>query len=368
MNNFLKLLIPAACLSGLLTVMCNDDSGPSGSNEPEPILFDDYVVFDTSQFMIQRSTIQRSTQTWTDTEWYPRCEASLGEPYVDVNGNGVYDLGIDMFVMSVGPDNMDLNNNGKHDGPDDPWEPGIPFDDYNGDGERFCNHEPWDPPHSWEYGLPFCDMNGNGQWDSVLALGHNVVKWGVVDFAPNGLHYLPVREDSLFWHISDSGVQHWYPVGPVVPSTTPWVHLFVDDSGVVGHISVGELRLLYRGNNLADTARVPFSTTLCRSASLRRTRQTNQTLEIEGTTFRDMLLIKFDDPRDDSGLVVQCQELYWEYYFAKTAGLIALHSQYGSREETWFYFDQRFDSAQPMMFPVVGCIPARSEVQAVTSQ
>ncbi len=43
--------------------------------------------------------------------------------YVDINGNNVYDPGIDLFVMSVGADNMDYNDRGKHDGPLDRWEP-----------------------------------------------------------------------------------------------------------------------------------------------------------------------------------------------------------------------------------------------------
>ena len=100
-----------------------DDSSPNAPSGPETILYDDYVQFDTTRFMIQRSL-----EAWPDWEWYVHCEASLGEPFGDANGNGVYDVGIDTFVKSVGPDNMDYNDNGKHDGPDDPWEPGIPFD------------------------------------------------------------------------------------------------------------------------------------------------------------------------------------------------------------------------------------------------
>ncbi len=94
-----------------------------------------------------------------DPELYRDGDSIVGEDFIDVNNNSVYDAGIDIFVMSVGPDNMDLNDNGKYDGPLDPWEPGIPYIDLNGNGI-------YDPPNArYDVGEPFIDRNGNGRYD-----------------------------------------------------------------------------------------------------------------------------------------------------------------------------------------------------------
>ncbi|MEW5995277.1 MAG: hypothetical protein AB1744_12920, partial [Candidatus Zixiibacteriota bacterium] len=91
-------------------------------------------------------------------------DSIIGERFEDVNGNGVYDHGVDIFTKCVCPDNMDINHNGKYDGPNtiEPyeWTPGVPFLDRNGNGL-------YDPPNnSYDHGEPFTDANGNGRWDA----------------------------------------------------------------------------------------------------------------------------------------------------------------------------------------------------------
>ncbi len=94
-----------------------------------------------------------------DPEPYIDGDSIVGEDFTDINGNNIYDPGIDLFVMSVGDDNQDLNDNGRHDGPLDPWEPGIPYIDRNGDGI-------FNPSNArYDQGEPFTDMNGNGRYD-----------------------------------------------------------------------------------------------------------------------------------------------------------------------------------------------------------
>ncbi|MFH1688116.1 MAG: carboxypeptidase-like regulatory domain-containing protein [bacterium] len=86
-------------------------------------------------------------------------DSIIGEDFVDLNGNNTYDEGVDIFVMSAGPDNMDINDNGKYDGPNDIWQPGIPYLDRNGNGI-------YDYPNAqYELGEPFTDVNGNGVYD-----------------------------------------------------------------------------------------------------------------------------------------------------------------------------------------------------------
>ncbi|UCG60727.1 MAG: TonB-dependent receptor [Candidatus Zixiibacteriota bacterium] len=94
-----------------------------------------------------------------EQEPYVDGDSILGEPFIDVNANNVYDAGIDIFTMGVGDDNMDLNHDGRHNGPDEPWEPGIPYLDRNGNGL-------YDAPNfRYDTGEPFTDINGNGVWD-----------------------------------------------------------------------------------------------------------------------------------------------------------------------------------------------------------
>lgn len=95
-------------------------------------------------------------------EPYTDGDINLGEPFIDVNNNGIYDRGIDEFVMSSDPSlNMDKNRNARYDGPNSPWSPGVPYKDLNGNGL-------YDAPNGrYEFGEPYVDLNHNGKWDSA---------------------------------------------------------------------------------------------------------------------------------------------------------------------------------------------------------
>ncbi|MBU0985171.1 MAG: TonB-dependent receptor [candidate division Zixibacteria bacterium] len=93
-------------------------------------------------------------------EPYVDGDSIIGEPFTDLNANGVYDEGIDIFVQGpTTPPNMDLNHNGKYDGPQDPWSPPVPFEDRNGNGIYDA------PDNQYQPGEPFTDLNGNGKYD-----------------------------------------------------------------------------------------------------------------------------------------------------------------------------------------------------------
>lgn len=85
----------------------------------------------------------------------------IGEPFTDVNLNGFYDPGIDLWSPSNLPAlNQDLNYNSAYDGPQSEWSGGLPFDDLNGNGV-------YDAPNGvYDLGEPYLDLNGNGSWDS----------------------------------------------------------------------------------------------------------------------------------------------------------------------------------------------------------
>ena len=95
-----------------------------------------------------------------DPEPYLDGDVNLGEPFTDVNNNGFYDPGIDIFVMSRDTAvNQDLDRNSRYTYPLERWTPGIPFIDRNGNGI-------YDPPNQrYDVGEPFTDPNGNGRYD-----------------------------------------------------------------------------------------------------------------------------------------------------------------------------------------------------------
>jgi outer membrane receptor protein involved in Fe transport len=87
-------------------------------------------------------------------------DSIIGEPFTDINANRIYDPGIDLFVIGVGPSNQDLNVNGMYDGPLGVWTPGVPYLDRNGNGLFDYPNGNYDP------GEPFTDVNGNGRYDT----------------------------------------------------------------------------------------------------------------------------------------------------------------------------------------------------------
>ncbi len=125
-------------------------------------------------------------------------DSVIGEPFTDVNGNGVYDQGIDIFIRSVGADNQDLNHDGRHNGPGDPWEPGIPFVDRNGNGL-------YDAPNGvYDTGEPYVDKNGNGKHDS----GGNSTFYDPGSYSSDATwHYRNTKtyrgEGKLFWQLGN---------------------------------------------------------------------------------------------------------------------------------------------------------------------
>lgn len=87
-------------------------------------------------------------------EPYTDGDVVLGEPYIDVDFNGEYNDPPDIFIGA-----WDLNHNGRHDGPHDPWSPGIPYRDLNNNGR-------YDAPNSqYDLGEPYVDLNKNGRYD-----------------------------------------------------------------------------------------------------------------------------------------------------------------------------------------------------------
>ena len=92
-------------------------------------------------------------------------DVSLGEPFTDVNRNGVYDDSLS--GLPFGEPFVDLSHDSKYQGPNDDWVVGVPFRDLNGNGDfdrgSSTPSGAWSSDDaSYDFGEPFNDLNGDG--------------------------------------------------------------------------------------------------------------------------------------------------------------------------------------------------------------
>ncbi len=142
-------------------------SGSQGVDNPEP--FVDGDIFLGEPFNdVDKDGVYNPFEPFIDEpdesgkkngKWDP------GEYFQDLNGNEVYDEILDVFVFSQGPDNQDLNHDGRYNGPNEEFPANMPFiegvtvRDLNKNGKFDKKNGFWDP------GEPYADVNGNGQYD-----------------------------------------------------------------------------------------------------------------------------------------------------------------------------------------------------------
>lgn len=129
------------------------------------------------------------TTSTSREEPYIDGDSSLGEPFTDINRNGVYDPGVDLFITAMDPAiNQDLNRNNRYDGPNDPWEPGIPYIDFNGNHVYDGKNSQYDP------GEPYIDINKNGVHDLG---GDNSAAFLLYGFGASGDYATVWAEESV---------------------------------------------------------------------------------------------------------------------------------------------------------------------------
>ncbi|MEW5701159.1 MAG: carboxypeptidase-like regulatory domain-containing protein [Candidatus Zixiibacteriota bacterium] len=99
-------------------------------------------------------------------------DQSLGEPYTDVNHNGVWDGPGAINGYPLGEPFEDLSYDGKYQSPGDTWVPGVPFRDLNQNETFDASATP--PSGQWSNidayyneGEPYYDRNGNGRRDAA---------------------------------------------------------------------------------------------------------------------------------------------------------------------------------------------------------
>ncbi len=102
-------------------------------------------------------------------------DINLGERFIDVNNDGIYEPDIDGFVMCDCSQNMDVDQNGRYTRPDEQWSPGIEYIDRNGNGIFDYRNYQYDP------GEPFTDINGNGVYDYGGSSGNSFLSPNTYD-------------------------------------------------------------------------------------------------------------------------------------------------------------------------------------------
>jgi len=226
----------------------------------------------------------------------------VGEPFTDVNGNGEYDDGIDGFIMSVGDDNQDLNHDGRCNSWNNTepyqWNPLIPWEDLNADGEFTL------PNSQADSGEWFGDANGNGLLDHESGMQLTCCRASVEQ---SGTTYYWYYRDSIFEHTTDSGFYYCLPER----SDLTWDYL-TDSPRKVSHFSftLNDSGLLYNFSDqsifLLDTGEIKQSTKLFSMVeygwpdTLWQTVSIGDTTTLNGVFYVNLLSIRFTWDHPDS--------------------------------------------------------------------
>ncbi|UCG61541.1 MAG: hypothetical protein JSV52_14695 [Candidatus Zixiibacteriota bacterium] len=331
----------------------DDSDDPNTGGSPDSAFFVDYVHVDTSGYVVIQTSPLNSTST---QEPYLTWEEVIGEPFIDVNENGEYDPGIDEFIMCVCEDNMDLNHNGHYDGPDDPWDPSIPWDDIDGNG-TLRQDESWEK--NYNLGAPYFDLNGNGIWDGSTSFRWVMADCNIFESSESSLKWLYSVVDSAFYYDSDSGFHYAPPTSNgfcQVCSTSAeiWGSFEITAEGLFYYFrSDKRFHLADAGIIYEDTGRVSvtelfwdeYHTTCFREISV------GQSLTVDGVIIDDLLKIRCDQIESDLSMINSYHEgAYWEFYFSQQIGLFAVHLKpYRDDPERWYYFEPR-EGSLPIQF------------------
>jgi hypothetical protein len=336
-----------AILCCVAVVGCSSDKPTKPVEAPAAVYARDFVHAPDSSVVL-RVAIRRQSNIH---EPFLEEEAIIGEPFTDMNGNGQFDVGIDQFLRTYDPlTNQDLNYNGAHDGPENmswyDWEPGIPFDDLDGNGTLRPLTGNMIPDVDCKY-APFIDWNGNGVWDSAVAVADEMHHF----ITTSWLEYTDIEignwSEGNYEFVSDSGLtytmslNHW-PSSPgfkirsgpdsIVVYKSDLTFLIADTGRMTNEL--GTKTLVYKSNgSLYASRHVVLDTSL----------------QFDDTLLQGLLYIGFDSVRTDLSLYPQFAGDKWEFFFDRQIGLIAYRKtdDWSDNPET-FYFHQVWTGTFPL--------------------
>ncbi len=337
---YLAILVCAILIIGLFG--CGTES-VSPDNSENTLVFDQYVWFDTSIFLARYQGLGGVILP----EPVLNREQSLGEPFNDINDNGVFDIGIDEFIMCDCPQNMDFDDNGRYTGPDEPWAPGIPFDDINGNG--IYDDDPYDF-YDYSPGKPFADYNENGVWDEYPEYSYTPVQIVKTDESPDSIKYTPetVRYDSLYF-TSDSGIVYGLSyIGNGATTPAGFGFIFKDSGLYFSYLNEPD-KSYGREFFVIDTGEISSGTEQGRlvNASIDyilyydRTINTDYELEVGGITYSHLLHIRFDNPVAytlEGYENTDFDNTFFDFYFSESKGFIGYRTRAMANESDRTYF------------------------------
>ncbi|MDX9859039.1 MAG: hypothetical protein RBT76_14730 [candidate division Zixibacteria bacterium] len=309
-------------------------------------------------------------QHFIRTGWLPGIEdfidgdLNLGEPFFDLNGNGVYDRGIDVFVMSPDPSiNQDVNHSGVYDGPESYWEPPIPWDDINGNGTFDYKNSRHDP------GEPFVDYNDNGIRDEIIADTQMYITRATEE--PVGGGWIATA-----WEILDSTHLFVSESGKLIkgPERSPYTwdgqqnrparvfgfHFRKSDSGVVCVIDAALFRdtLLLPLTGNSDSVRTHsvvyagWAHNAQDTISFTRTVSDGATLDTPFGRYEGCLKIAFESPHSsDTTIANYFAESFIEFWIDRDKGLVAIYSDRIIHLTKEVFLARRYDSLPLPMTP-----------------
>jgi len=302
MKRLISLIIAFATLAA---IGCDENSDSLLTSEIV-YAYRELAIFNTSEYLFSKRDYVGSLNDIPEplVNW----EQSLGEPFFDIDGDQVYDPAADVFVISDDPDsNQDLNRNGLYDGPDDPWSPGIPFDDIDGDGE--FREDPGDHISGYEPGLPYADFNLNNTHDADLKAIYGIQQWASRPWS-NGLtaYFISSREEAVYRFVSDSSFIYDLPFR--FRST---MNAFIPKSdGLYYRFDQVLIPILPKGGITAENRRQLVLADRQDSISFERSITLDVSLTVDNVSYPHLLEVKLEDSNEQ-----------YLFYFARGDGLFA---------------------------------------------
>jgi hypothetical protein len=320
---------------------CGDDKTVNQVNYNYDIYFEDFIHFETERFILSKQVSPFYGPSYEPIE--PMYERSMGEPFIDINDNNVYDEGIDLFIMAADSTNMDLDRNSSYTPPwPHYWVSPLPFDDLDGNNEFSWR----DKESSYIFGFPFCDFNENGIHDTNITYDYNMIQFteSVVSDSETIIYINKRLNEDWYRFVSDSGFVYRYP------SSDPWKAnaqvsfnfilrpdgIYFNDGGNYLPKILDTGKIIYMNDSLADSA---FYYDFARG--FYKTVVPDQNLEIDGVIYEDLLSINIIS--EYKGIHTDPSYLF---YFDRDQGLIYL--RYGNllqnKDEVKIYFEKSYDT------------------------
>lgn len=368
-------------LSAVLFFCCSDDDRVVNPTS-QPLIIGDLINFDTTvPIMVQVYAPGR----FPVGEPFVRQECHIAEPFIDVNGNGVYDEQmVDHFAMYMGCDSSststlycrcdsivdsvcyggyrvlpwdtasgwdftieyphcshDLNRNGMYD-PVCSIVKGLPYDDFDGDDEQdfqeFSRYVP---------GLPFADLNGNGIYDQEPQDISYIEQFSLQSLDPWD-RYASISIGPLdiphYRYVSELGIEYiMYGHDFRYHSITEGYFRFVLDSAGFWYSGFANQKLLiFAGPEVHPHAleEIQISETVTETRSI----TFGESLDIRDRSYSGLVCV--DIPRVYSnGDTLQSLEMEARFYFSPNElHLIAARLYPPRQDSVWIFLDQRLDT------------------------